>query len=75
MTKEAEKLGLTPTAEDREVFSVLTETDAFIEARYYHHRNENVRDVRGAQSDMRQSPGRRRPHPTEKRCDDSTVTD
>jgi hypothetical protein len=34
MTKEAEKLGLTPTAEDREVFSVLTETDAFIEARY-----------------------------------------
>jgi len=34
MTKEAEKLGLTPTDEDREVFSVLTETNAFIEARY-----------------------------------------
>src|ERR1700747_691870 len=30
MTKEVEKLGLTPTAEDREVFSILTETKAFI---------------------------------------------
>jgi HEPN domain-containing protein len=34
MTKEAEKLGLTPMDEDREVFSVLTEMNAFIEARY-----------------------------------------
>jgi HEPN domain len=34
MIKEAEKLGLTPMDEDREVFSVLTETNAFIEARY-----------------------------------------
>lgn len=34
MTKEAEKLGLTPMDEDREVFNILAETNAFIEARY-----------------------------------------
>jgi hypothetical protein len=41
----------------------------------YHHRIENVRHVRGAQSNMRQSPGRRRPHPTQKWCDDSPVVE